>query len=77
MGFDKDISTNIVSPTQRQTSKGAPPSPTGIGIDIGIKGGVGEKRPKEKNSRFDSTSGFDKTIPYLRNIRDQITFDEY
>ncbi len=77
--FDiKDISEFIASPFEG-ASKGLPsPTGIGIGIDIGIKGGVGGKERSPKEKEFDRFNEWvDNTIPYLRNIRDQITFDEY
>lgn len=42
------------------------------------KGGVGEKETDPKKLEFERFNGWvDKTIPYLRNIRDQITYEQY
>jgi hypothetical protein len=42
------------------------------------KGGMGEKEKSSKEKEFDRFNDWiDKNIPYLRKIKDQITFDEY
>lgn len=63
-------------PLQRGTGNG-------IGIGIGIKGGVGgnektEKEKSEKEKEYDRFNEWiDKTIPLLRKISNQITYEEY
>lgn len=47
-------------------------------IESKDKGGVGEKEKGEKEKSFDRFNEWvDKSIPYLRRIKNQITFEEY
>lgn len=54
------------------------PTGNGIGIDNGIKGGVGEKEKSSKEKEFDRFNEWiDKNISAIRQIKNQITYKEY
>lgn len=54
------------------------PTGIGIGIDNGIKGGVGEKEKSSKEKEFDRFNEWiDANISAIRQIKNQITYKEY
>lgn len=77
--FDiQDINSFIESPIEGASKGLQSPTGNGIGIDNGIKGGVGEKEKSSKEKEFDRFNEWiDKNISAIRQIKNQITYKEY
>lgn len=77
--FDiQDINSFIESPIEGASKGLQSPTGNGIGIDNGIKGGVGEKEKSLKEKEFDRFNEWiDKNISAIRQIKNQITYKEY
>lgn len=77
--FDiQDINSFIESPIDGASKGLQSPTGNGIGIDNGIKGGVGEKEKSSKEKEFDRFNEWiDKNISAIRQIKNQITYKEY